>query len=181
MVRCPAQAGCPARLTLGSGYYAPLGVALYDTQVFWTNQGDGQENGSILHSPKSDAGALSITASINLPTGLAADGADAYWTEAVATGGKVRRCPYTGGYCQTPEDLATGLAAPLGLALGGGRVYWADSGDGLVLSCPVAGCGGGQPTVHATGRTGARAVALGATCLFWIDEAGGGTIAKVGR
>ena len=180
VVRCPPQAGCPARVTLGMGFDLPLGIALLDTQVFWTDLGNGNQNGSVYQSPKGSSAPLAIGTSLNLPTGVAADGTYAYWTEATATGGKVRRCP-SGIYCMTPEDLATGLAAPLGLAIGGGRVYWADSGDGNVLSCPSTGCGTASPMIHASGRTGAVAVALGNTCLFWADEVGGGSIAGVGR
>jgi hypothetical protein len=179
VLSCPPQASCPLS-TLGTALFLPLGIAVYGTQVFWTNQGDGQQNGSVDQSPKGASGVEVIASSLSLATGVGSDGADAYWTEATATGGKVRRCP-SGANCQTPEDLATGLAAPLGLAVGGGRVYWADGADGTVQSCPSAGCGAGQPTMHASGRTGARAVALGATCLFWIDEVGGGSIVKVGR
>ncbi len=179
--RCPLLAGCPTPVQLGNSYNAPLGVALYDAQVFWTEQADGNQNGAVYQSPKGGGGPMQVTASINLPTAVAADGADVYWTESTTTGGKVRRCPYTAGYCMNPEDLATGLAAPLDVAVGGGRVYWSDSGDGRVLSCPSSGCGAGAPTVHASGRTGVKRIALGATCVFWTDDQGGGSVSKAAR
>jgi hypothetical protein len=179
--RCPPAAGCPGQVTLGNGYDVALGVALYDALVLWTVNGNGNQNGAVFYSPKGGGGASQVTASLTLPSALAADGLDVYWTEAVANGGKVRRCPYGGGYCQNPDDLATGLAAPLDLALGGGRVYWSDIGDGLVLSCPTAGCGSSPPTVHASGRTGLRRIALSQTCVFWTDDEGGGSVSKAAR
>jgi hypothetical protein len=180
-VRCPPQAGCPGAVTLGNNLDAPLGIALYGDLAFWTEQADGNLNGNLDDSPKGGGGQLRIASALQSPTGVAADGTDVYWTEADPSAGKVRRCPYAGGYCMTPEDLATGLAAPLDLALAGGRVYWSDSGDGKVLSCPVAGCGGGTPRAHATGRTGLRRIALGASCVFWSDDQGGGSVSKAAR
>jgi hypothetical protein len=181
VVACPAESGCPGLVTLGSGYNVPLGIALLDDQVFWTEEGDNNANGAVFQSPKGASGPKQIIASINLPAGVTADGANVYWTEATTTDGKVRRCPSGVGYCDTVDDLATGLAAPRDIALGGGRVYWSNTGDGRVLSCPVTGCGTGAPKVHASGRQGLRNIAVGDTCVFWTDDQNGGSVSKAAR
>jgi hypothetical protein len=132
-------------------------------------------------SPKGSGGALTVSASLNLPTAVVADSTYAYWTQSTPTGGTVSRCAYGPGYCMTVDDLATGLMAPLDLALGGGRLYWTDSGDGQVLSCPSTGCGTSAPRQHAIGRAGLRHLAVGSTCVFWTDDQGGGSVSKVAR
>ena len=179
--RCPPLAGCPTPINLGAALDAPLGISLEGTLVFWTAEADGNQNGAVFKSPKGGGGSLQVSASLDLPTAVAADSTYAYWTQSTPTGGTVSRCAYGPGYCMTTEDLALGLSAPLDLALGGGRIYWTDSGDGQVLSCPSSGCGTTAPTQHASGRTGLRHLALGATCVFWTDDQGGGSVSKVAR
>jgi hypothetical protein len=163
---------------LGSGLAGAGGIVLHGASAFWTEQGDGNQNGNVDMSPKSGGGLVRIASALQLPTAVAADDLYVYWTEADATAGKVRRCPYAAGFCNSPQDLATGLAAPIDLGLAGGRVYWIDEGDGRVLSCPIAGCAGGAPRVHASGRIGLQHLAVGASCVFWTDDVGGGSVSK---
>jgi hypothetical protein len=178
--RCPPAAGCPGAQDLGTNLWLPAGISFHNDQVYWADVATGNQNGSIARSPKAGGGMVQVAAVLDLPTSVVADDMYAYWTEATATGGKVRRCPWS-SYCMTIDDLATGLAAPLDLAIGNGRVYWSDSGDGKILSCPASGCGASPPRVHASGLAAPRRVALGATCVFFTDDTGGGSVSKVAR
>ena len=177
-VRCPFVSMCHGGKILGSMLDKPVGIALFGTTAFFTEQSDGNLNGDVDQSPTAGGGATRVASTLQLPTAVAADGMNVYWTESDPSSGKVRRCPYAAGYCMTPEDLATGLAAPLDVGLAGGRVYWSNAGDGRVLSCPATGCGGGAPRVHASGRTGLRRIALGASCVFFTDDQDGGSVSK---
>lgn len=179
--RCPPLAGCPTPVNLGDGLNLPLGITRSGTLVFWTEVADGNQNGAVFKSPAGGGGQSQISASLDLPTAVVADATYAYWTQSTPTGGTVSRCVYGPGYCMTVENLAGGLAEPLDLALGGGRIYWTDSGDGQVLSCPSSGCGTAAPRQHASGRVGLRRIALGASCVFWTDDQGGGSVSKVAR
>jgi len=179
--RCPPLAGCPSAVSLGTALDVPLGISLFGTLVFWTAEANGNQNGAVFKSAKSGGGPFQVSASLDLPTAVAADSVYAYWTQSTPAGGTVSRCAYGPGYCMTTDDLAVGLSAPLDLALGGGRIYWTDSGDGQVLSCLATGCGTGAPRQHASGRTGLRHLALGAACVFWTDDQGGGSVSKVAR
>ncbi len=178
-VRCPLVSMCHGGVSLGSGFSAPLGITLHDTLVFWTEQGNGNQNGNVDQDSTGGGAFNRDAASLQLPTAVAADDTSVYWTESDPTAGRVASCPYAGGYCMNPDTIETGLAAPLDLGLGGGRVYWTNAGDGTVVSCPVTGCGKSMPRVHASGRTGVRHIAVGASCVFWTDDQGGGSVSKV--
>jgi hypothetical protein len=175
---CAPPSGCSGAGLTMLGSVAAQGIAVHGPHVLWTDPGNGNQNGNVDVSPTTGGGFTDVASALQLPTGIAADDAYVYWTEADPTAGKVRRCPYTVGYCANPEDLATGLSAPIDLALAGERVYWLDQGDGRVLSCPVTGCAGGPPQVHASGRTGLQHIAVGASCVFWTDGDGGGSVSK---
>jgi hypothetical protein len=176
-VRCPPNAGCHGGVVLGPGLNLPGGISLYGDEVFWTETADGNQNGNIDFSPK--GGDLSQLASeLDLPTTVVADDTYAYWPLHEATGGKIQRCAWGAAPCATPDDLATGLSAPLDVGLANGRIYWSDTGDGEVLSCPTSGCAGAPPEVHASGRQDLRHIALGTSCVFFTDDTNGGSVSK---
>lgn len=74
------------------------------------------------------------------------------------------------GLCQ-PATLASSLSQPWGIAVGGGNVYWTNSGDGTVMTAPVVG--GVTPTTLATGQSTPMSLALDGTYVYWVDSAGG--------
>jgi len=180
-VRCPLVSMCHGGLSLGSGFSAPLGITLHDALVFWTEQGNGNQNGNVDQSSTGGGAFNRDASSLQLPTAVAADDTSVYWTESDPTAGRISSCPYAGGYCMNPDTIETGLAAPLYIGLGGGRVYWSNAGDGTVVSCPTTGCGKSMPRVHASGRMGLRHIAVGASCVFWTDDQGGGSVSKTAR
>ncbi len=179
-IRCPLVSMCHGGKSLKSGMSQPVGITLFNTLVFWTEQGNGNQNGNIDENMKGgDPTTFTrIASSLQLPTAVAADGMNVYWTEKDPTAGRIAYCPYANGYCMTPDVIETGLQAPLDIAVAGSRVYWTNSGDGSVLSCPTTGCGKSMPRVHASGRTGLRHLAVGASCVFWTDDEGGGSVSK---
>jgi hypothetical protein len=165
------------------------GVAYDGQYVYFTDQGTGAMDGTAGRCPPL-AGCptpLSLGTDLYLPLGISFFDTLLLWTAAGDDNqnGAVYRSTKAGGaplQVIALLDLPTAVvAAPLDLALGDGRIYWTDSGDGQVLSCPSTGCGTALPEQHATGRTGLRHIALGATCVFWTDDQGGGSVSKVAR
>jgi hypothetical protein len=175
-------AGCTP-LALDDGLVAAHAVAIHAGYAFWTDEGDGNMNGSVERSPTSTKDLQQLSASLQLPAGVDADDTYAYWTEHLP-GGHVYRCAIADGYCDTPEDIAPaagGLGSPGDIHVAEGRVYWTNDDDGSIRSCPQPGCGSAMPEVHVTGRQGLERFAVGSSCLFWTEDDGGGAVLKVAR
>lgn len=108
--------------TLVSGSYLddPWGIAVDDTQVYFTELGSGKAP----RMPKA-GGAISDFVPAD-PTymgqDIAVDGTNVYWLDTTGTAtGRLRRAPKGGG---TVENLALGLFGPTGLNLTATHVYW---------------------------------------------------------
>ncbi len=163
--------------------FRPFGVALAGGYLLWTNQGDGYATGSVYVADSVGGNVRDVAQSEPLPTGLAADDTYVYFSRMTAAG-RVLRCAYLDGFCETPVDIAPSagdLARPFAVQIAGARVWFATSDDGAIRSCALPGCGTGQPVTHLTGRTGLRAMAVGTSCVFFADGEGGGTVGKMAR
>lgn len=172
-VRRATTSGSPEDLAVTQ--VSPDGIAIAGSALFWTVRGTGQDNGTVHKAAKDGSNLQDIATARVSPSSLAADAMYVYWVE-VKPGGGLLRCPHTNGYCQSPTTLAT-AALPVDVALGGGRVVWADQNSQTILSCPAGGCSG-APLVHASGRAGIDRITLRSGCLFWTDDNAGGTVAK---
>lgn len=182
VLRC-APSDCASPLEIATGQLSPQSIALTGSSVVWSDLGTGEKNGNLYKASKTGQGMMVLASALILPTSVAADDNDVYFTQWSADG-KVFRCPHNAGYCDTPADVAPGaglLALPFDLALSGGRVYWSNSGDGSIQSCPLPGCGPDQPALHADSRVGLRKLALGQSCLYWVDDTAGGGVFQVPR
>jgi hypothetical protein len=180
---CSIGSCASTSIALASALVAPEGIAFEDDMAFWTTQGNGNDNGTVFRSPKSAATPSQIAGARVMPTGVAANATDVYWTEW-RPDGRVYRCAKQAGYCDQPEDVAPsapGLARPREIRLTADRVYWTSTDDGSIASCPIEGCGAASPVVHVTGRHGISGLAIGASCLFWTETGDGGGVWKAPR
>jgi hypothetical protein len=88
------------------------------------------------------------------------------------------KVPITGGPAST---LATG-SIPIGVAVDGANVYWADFGDSTIDAVPL---GGGKVTTLATGQTSCVGIAIEGPNVYWVNSGAGnladGTIMRVGK
>jgi hypothetical protein len=92
--------------------------------------------------------------------------------------------PVTGGGAGTGgagDDgiVASGQAAPKGLALDAKNVYWASSGDGTIVSCPLTGCGGEEPTVVVDNAPGVRGIAVDGMNVYWMSDPNAGSMSSI--
>jgi hypothetical protein len=182
VMRCSAKDCQPQAVAVMQ--WVPMGLTVWQDTLFWTTHADGYPSASIFESPKLAAGTAEIAAGMVLPTGIATDDQNVYFTQWT-TDGKVLRCPHSQGFCQIPQDVAA-AAGPLGrprdVAVTGGRVYFSTADDGAIRSCPAPACEGADALeTHAAGRTGLHRMAVGASCVFFTDETDGGSVVKVAR
>jgi hypothetical protein len=78
------------------------------------------------------------------------------------------------GACQ-PVVLASGIDAPVGLALDSSFVYFTSPSGGTVSKVPV---GGGNLVPIATGESSPTGIAVDAVNVYWSDATAGGNIMK---
>lgn len=171
-------------VAIAEAQQGPAGLSLQGDTLFWTYQADGFPSGHVYKNLKLGQGSNDVAAGLVLPTGLATDETQVYWSQWT-TAGKVLRCAQSQGFCQTTFDVMP-AAGPLGhprdVAAAGARVYVATSDDGAIRSCPAPGCADAeQPRIHTTGRPGLHRMVVGASCVFFTDEEDGGSVMKVAR
>jgi len=105
---------------------------------------------------------------------IAVDSTQAYFSVEPASGtGPVMGVALTGGAAFT---LAPSREQPNGVAVAGGKVYWAEQWDGsvngAVLSVPV---GGGPPEVVVSGEVGPEQLAVDSVNVYFANWDWGGT------
>jgi hypothetical protein len=81
----------------------------------------------------------------------------------------------SGGKCQ-PVTLASGVTAPVGIALDTSFVYYTSPTDGTVAKVPV---GGGSPVPIASGQIAPTGVAVDAVNVYWANNGPNGTDGSV--
>lgn len=84
-----------------------------------------------------------------------------------------------GGAAGDDGIVASGQAAPKGLALDAKNVYWARSGEGTIVSCPLTGCGGEEPTVVVENAPGVRGIAVDGMNVYWMSDPNAGLMSSI--
>jgi hypothetical protein len=168
-----------AQVTLATGTFTPVSLAVDGTSVYVASQGTSPTfgDGAILKVPL-DGGAPATLASAQIdPTTLVVDAANVYWTNgalgtnSMVVGGSVVQVPIAGG---SPTTLASNLPEPSGICVDGTNVYYTalnGGASGWVASVPLDG---GTPTnLTVSAGSWAYTLAVDATNAYW---AAGGSI-----
>jgi hypothetical protein len=147
--------------TLADGYGAITSVVVDDTAVYWAAL-IGQAG---VHR-RTFAGQTTALTTELPATQLALDGDWVYFTSSAS--GRIARVPRSGGPL---SEIASGQAAPWGIAVSDSKVVWANDGAGTVVRASV---GGGATEVLASGLDGPNCVALDGADVFITEKRGGG-------
>lgn len=106
----------------------PVGIALYQGTVYWTDSGTGDVMAWTAGGPPA------ILSTSTAPGALAVDATGLYWIDG---GTAILHVPLTGG---TPQTLAAGQAAATAIATNSTSVFWINTGmsanqyaDGAVI------------------------------------------------
>jgi hypothetical protein len=164
-------------VTLASGQDNPTGLAVDDSNVYWTN---GVPDGSVMKVNKmgSDAGPITLASDQGLPLGLTVSPGNVYWTNNTEPGTVLG--VLTGG--GTVSTLATGQGTPAYLAYQNDYLFWTnstgDGGSGSVAKVLLKKMTD-SPVSLATDQNGPLGIALDDTSVYWTNSPGG-TVMKVG-
>jgi sugar lactone lactonase YvrE len=136
-----------------TGASEPIRMAVYRGHVYWTNRGTStigraNTNGTEVEQEfiKELPGSLE---------GIAVGSGHIYWTSE----GKIGRANLEGK--EVEPEFITGASSPLGITIGGGRLYWANDASGKIGRANLEGKEVEQEFI--TGLSGPVDVAIGAT------------------
>jgi hypothetical protein len=174
----PCSAGTCQPTTLAQAQALPIGIALDDNYVFWTNRGTSDATGALVRAAHDGSGATPLASTLKSPAMIALSGQVVYWSNqgtvagnyydgAIMRIGKDGACSFT----PCPYTIVDNQNAPFGVASDGIEVFYATAANGIVFQTYVAG-----GSNHASfGEPGPLLVAADATGAFWTDR---GTAAK---
>jgi hypothetical protein len=155
-------------VTLASNQSEPFGIAVVESNVYWTNEG-GNDDGTVVKAPVGGGTLVTLASGQGAPAAIAVDGANVYWTNLTGNPA-VMKVPVAGG---KPTVLAN-ATVPFAIAVNGSRVYWTD-GDNI-LSAPSSG---GSATTLASGQPFPAYLAVDATNVYWTTGRGAGALLKM--
>jgi hypothetical protein len=167
--------------TLASGQVEPIGIAVDDGRVFWTNSGFPgypSYDGTVLSVAKTGGSVVTLASGQGWASGIAVDATDVYWTASpydcpdgggCSVVGNVMRMSKAGG---GPTTLAAGnwFLADSSLVLDATDVYWSQAFVvGAVMRVPKGG--GKVSTLKSPFLDGLLgAIAVDATRVFFAED-----------
>jgi hypothetical protein len=152
------------------------GVAVDATHIYWTEaNGGGAAAGDIGRANLNGSSqSTSFVSGLNNPAGVAVTSTHIYWSNFAAGAGSIGGATLNGNSPPTGitnSFVPTGSVAvsgPLGLAVDGTSVYWANFNGGSIGS---AALNGASPAKPVQGLNSPAAVAVDAAHIYWTSTA----------
>ena len=185
-VMLPASANTPTGgaqysfITVTPGdvtYNGARDVLVNGSFVYWTNTASGE-----IGRANTDGTGVnqSFITGLNAPSGLATDGTSLYWsnvtsiTDGLSSIGKIALPALPATATLAEKTFITGASRPIGLAVQGGFVYWANYGTRTIGKATTAGGSVNQGFITVASRP--YGLAVNTANIFWANfEDGAGT------
>lgn len=172
---CPVTScGSPILIASPTVNGSIQGVAYDGQYVYFTDQGTGAGDGTVVRCAPQAGCPASLTLAVGLdnPLGIALYGAQVFWTDQGdgQQNGSVYQSPKGSS---APLAIAASLDLPTGVASDGADVYWTQATvtDGTVDRCP-SGAYCLTPEALDTGLPGPLGLAVGGGRVYWADSSG---------
>jgi len=165
LVAAPAYGGNP--VTIGSGFNAPIGVAVDTSGNVYVA---GNADGKVTKIPAGGGSKVTL-GTFTSPSGVAVDAAKNVYV-AVPGSTTIKKIPAAGG---SPVDVGSGFSSPSGLALDAkGNLYVADPGLGSIYEVPA---GNGAPIIMSAGYNDWTGVTVDANGNIYAADHNRGLVA----
>lgn len=163
VAKCANQ-GCSDNPTvLASGQWGMSPMTVDSINVYWGTRIQNQNHGPLMRCAiEGCAGNPTTVVASADPNAMHADGTSIYWTD---TSGQVLKCAPDGSALTV---LASAQNSPASIAVNAANVYWANVGDGTIVTCAIGGCNG-SPTVLGSG-TSLSQVAIDGAHIYWTTN-----------
>jgi hypothetical protein len=160
---------------LATGQNYAWSVTLAGSNVYWSNNSDGENAGSIVTMPQTGGTPMTLASGLNSPGDLTNDGTYLYWMpNSNDYPAVVSQMALTGG---TVTSLGTGALGEDMVATGG-WVYWTDYFAESILALPATG---GAVATLASSLNVPWGIATDGTSIYWTEFLGAdsGTVMSV--
>jgi hypothetical protein len=144
---------------LASEQLNPVAIAVDSTSIYWTNNGQNGQQGSVMEVPLCGGTPVTLFPEVSWVLGIALNSTNVFWALAYAPF-SVLTAPLGGG---APITVAAEQPAAY-LAADSTNVYWTDS-SGTVKKAPV---GGGAVTTLASSQD-PYGIALDSDSVYWTN------------
>jgi sugar lactone lactonase YvrE len=139
----------------------PVGLAVDDTHVYWTDSDPGVVN----RAPRAGGPIQTLIARGDKTTGLALDDTRVYFSEWGS--GRIGSVLKTGGGI---VNLALDQKGVRAIAVDDTRIYWSHPPTSTIRSMPK---GGGPTVTHASDVKHGYSLAVDDTSIYWVEYDGG--------
>lgn len=167
----PAAGGAVS--ILATGQNKPMGLAIYDGYIYWTNAGVGMPDGSVVRVPLTGGTPEVLAKDLNMPMGLVVVQNTVYWSTVVSEYKIFSLSLAT----RSQKEIADAYAPSLGND--DSHVFWGDVMAGTVTALRLSD---GQQVELASGQVGPAGMYSDGAFLYWTTQDrnnGRGTIMKV--
>ncbi len=152
-------------VTFASGQDSPLGIAVVDNTVYWTNEGS---SGTVMAQNTLMEGPVVLAAGQAFPRWITATSNEVFWTNyAGGSQGTVMRMVLTSPTSGFPYVVAKDQGGPDGIAIDPQHVYWANFASGSNVA--RANKNGSEFSVIAPNQDNPSGVAVDDSRVYWTS------------
>ncbi|QEE26922.1 hypothetical protein FTW19_02220 [Terriglobus albidus] len=165
--------------TLGSGFSAPIGVAVDGSGNVFVADTVNNAVKKIPYSGGSYGTPVTLGSGFNRPFGVAVDGSGNLFVPDTYNNA-VKKIPYSSGSYGTPITLGSGFTFPQGVAVDdSGNVFVADTGNNAVKEIPYSGGSYGTPVTLGSGFHDPNSVAVDGSGNVFVADTGNNAVKEI--
>lgn len=153
-------------ITIADGLIAPRGISIDGDYIYFTEQGTGNQNGTVKKVPLVGGTIVTLVSGLLQPAAIAVKNGYVYFTDIGAS--RLAKIPVQGG---TPVTLSGNFIMPNNILIDGNYIYVAEyDSDGTVKKISIDG---GNPIELDNDGQGAWGMVTDNLYVYWTEPFGG--------